>query len=98
PTMFPISEDGPYYAALLTGGTLDTKGGPKNNVSGQVVDDQGKPNARLYGVGNFSASASARAHWARGGAIGLVFGVAFFGGQCGPQRTKESCQISCQAR
>ena len=40
PTMFPISEQGPYYAALLTGGNLDTKGGPKTNVSGQVVDDQ----------------------------------------------------------
>ena len=32
PTMFPISEEGPYYAALLTGGNLDTKGGPKTNV------------------------------------------------------------------
>ncbi|MGO4832110.1 FAD-dependent oxidoreductase, partial [Rhizobiaceae sp. 2RAB30] len=28
PTMFPISGEGPYYAALLTGGNLDTKGGP----------------------------------------------------------------------
>ena len=36
PTMFPISDQGPYYAALLTGGNLDTKGGPKTNVSGQV--------------------------------------------------------------
>ena len=41
--MFPISEEGPFYAALLTGGNLDTKGGPKTNVSGQVLDDQDKP-------------------------------------------------------
>lgn len=27
PTMWPISGSGPYYAALVTGGTLDTKGG-----------------------------------------------------------------------
>ena len=61
PTMFPMSDHGPYYAALLTGGNLDTKGGPKTNVSGQVVDDQDKPIAGLYGVGNCVASASARA-------------------------------------
>ena len=40
---FRSSEQGPYYAALLTGGNLDTKGGPKTNVAGQVLDDQDKP-------------------------------------------------------
>jgi hypothetical protein len=29
PTMWPLSEQGPYYAALVTGGTLDTKGAPR---------------------------------------------------------------------
>ena len=52
PTMFPIAEEGPFYAALLTGGNLDTKGGPKTNVAGQVVDDQDKPIPGLYGVGD----------------------------------------------
>jgi predicted oxidoreductase len=74
--MFPISEDGPYYAVLLTGGTLDTKGGPKTNVSGQVVDDQDKSIAGLYGVGNCVASASARAYWAGGGTIGPILAFA----------------------
>jgi 3-oxosteroid 1-dehydrogenase len=77
PTMYPISEQGPYYAALLTGGTLDTKGGPKTNPSGQVVDDQDKPIAGLYGVGNCVASASARAYWAGGGTIGPILGFAY---------------------
>ena len=72
PTMYPISDTGPYYAALLTGGTLDTKGGPKTNVSGQVVDDQDKPIGGLYGVGNCVASASARAYWAGGATIGPI--------------------------
>ena len=31
--MWPISDSGPYYA-LVTGGTLDTKGGPKTNAVG----------------------------------------------------------------
>ncbi len=72
PTMYPISDTGPYYAALLTGGTLDTKGGPKTNVSGQVLDDQDKPIGGLYGVGNCVASASARAYWAGGATIGPI--------------------------
>ncbi|MGB6540276.1 MAG: FAD-dependent oxidoreductase [Xanthobacteraceae bacterium] len=72
PTMYPISATGPYYAALLTGGTLDTKGGPKTNVSGQVLDDQDKPIGGLYGVGNCVASASARAYWAGGATIGPI--------------------------
>ena len=76
PTMFPISEGGPYYAALLTGGNLDTKGGPKTNVSGQVLDDQDKPIAGLYGVGNCVASASARAYWAGGATIGPILAFA----------------------
>jgi hypothetical protein len=35
PTMWPLSGSGPYYAALVTGGTLDTNGGPTTNRSGQ---------------------------------------------------------------
>jgi len=77
PTMFPISEEGPYYAALLTGGNLDTKGGPKTNVSGQVLDDQDKPIAGLYGVGNCVASASARAYWAGGATIGPILALSY---------------------
>jgi 3-oxosteroid 1-dehydrogenase len=77
PTMYPISDQGPYYAALLTGGNLDTKGGPKTNASGQVVDDQDKPIAGLYGVGNCVASASARAYWAGGATIGPILAFAY---------------------
>jgi 3-oxosteroid 1-dehydrogenase len=77
PLMYPISTDGPYYAALLTGGTLDTKGGPKINTSAQVVDDQDKPIPGLYGVGNCVASASARAYWAGGGTLGPMIAFAY---------------------
>ena len=56
PTMWPLSDTGPYYAALVTGGTLDTKGGPKATPDGQVVDDLDRPIPGLYGVGNCVAS------------------------------------------
>jgi 3-oxosteroid 1-dehydrogenase len=77
PTMWPISETGPYYAALVTGGTLDTKGGPKTTVDGQVVDDVERPIRGLYGVGNCVASASLRAYWAGGATLGPIIASAY---------------------
>jgi hypothetical protein len=77
PTMHPISSSGPYYAALVTGGTLDTKGGPKVTPDGQVVDDVDQPIEGLYGVGNCVASASARAYWAGGATIGPILAFAY---------------------
>jgi hypothetical protein len=76
PTMWPIAGEGPYYAALVTGGTLDTKGGPKTTVDGQVVDDMQRPIPGLYGVGNCVASVSRRAYWAGGGTIGPMIAFA----------------------
>ncbi|SEF14979.1 FAD binding domain-containing protein [Rhizobiales bacterium GAS191] len=77
PTMYPISDRGPYYAALLTGGNLDTKGGPVTNSNGQVLDHAGTPIAGLYGVGNCVASASARAYWAGGATLGPILAFAY---------------------
>jgi succinate dehydrogenase/fumarate reductase flavoprotein subunit len=77
PTMFPISDTGPYYAALVTGGTLDTKGGPKVTADGQVVNDTDLPIPGLFGVGNCVASASAQAYWAGGATIGPIIAFAY---------------------
>jgi hypothetical protein len=76
PTMWPLSDHGPYYAALVTGGTLDTKGGPKATPDGQVVDDLDRPIPGLYGVGNCVASPSARAYWAGGATLGPIIAFA----------------------
>lgn len=70
PTMYPISESGPYYCTIVCAGTLDTKGGPKTNKHGQVLDAAGDPVPGLYGAGNCVANASAQAYWAGGGTIG----------------------------
>jgi 3-oxosteroid 1-dehydrogenase len=77
PTMWPLSGDGPYYAALVTGGTLDTKGGPKATPDGQIVDDMDQPIPGLYGVGNCVASPSARAYWAGGATLGPIIAFAY---------------------
>jgi hypothetical protein len=76
PTMWPLAGTGPYYAALVTGGTLDTKGGPKATPDGQVLDDQDRPIPGLYGVGNCVASASAQAYWAGGATLGPILALA----------------------
>lgn len=75
-TMYPISEDGPYYASIFSAGTLDTKGGPRTNTNGQILGGDGEPIAGLYGVGNCVASASGQGYWAGGATLGpiLTFG------------------------
>lgn len=77
PTMWPISDTGPYYAALVSGGTLDTKGGPKTNTHGQILDNMNVPIPGLYGVGNCVASASGAAYWAGGGTLGPMIAFAY---------------------
>ena len=77
PTMWPLSDSGPYYAALLVGGTLDTKGGPKTDTNGRVLDDNSTPIPGLYGVGNCVASASAQAYWAGGATLGPIIAFAY---------------------
>ena len=76
PVLYPIAPTGPYYATLLVPGTLDTKGGPKTDAAGHVVDDLDEPIEGLYGVGNCVASPSASAYWAAGGTLGPIFGFA----------------------
>lgn len=77
PTMWPLSLTGPFYAALVTGGTLDTKGGPRTNADGEVLDDMGSPVPGLYGVGNCVASPSAGAYWAGGATLGPIIAMAY---------------------
>lgn len=76
-TMYPIADKGPYYAALVCGGTLDTKGGPRTTSEARVLGDDGTPIAGLFGVGNCVASASGRAYWAGGGTLGPIMAFAY---------------------
>lgn len=71
----------PFYATQVYSGTLGTKGGPRPNGDGQVLDVDGRPIAGLYAAGNVMASAMSMTYGGAGGTLGpgLVFG--FLAGQ-----------------
>jgi predicted oxidoreductase len=79
--MFPLSEEGPYFATILAPGVIDTKGGPATNAHGQVLDHSSQPIPRLYAVGNCAASPTAQGSWAAGGTLGPMVTFAWLAGQ-----------------
>ncbi len=76
-TLGPI-DTGPYYAIQVRPGALGTKGGPRTNGVGQVLDVDGAVIDGLYAAGNVMASAMGMTYGGAGGTLGpgMVFGFA----------------------
>lgn len=74
-TLGPIAK-GPFHAVELHSSTLGTKGGPRTDVDGAVIDLDGQTIPGLYAAGNAMAAPTGMAYGGAGGTLGpaLVFG------------------------
>jgi 3-oxosteroid 1-dehydrogenase len=74
-TIGPLDE-APFYAVEVHSGCLGTKGGPRTDLDGRVLDTRGVPIPGLYAAGNAAAARTGRAYGGAGGTFGpiLVFG------------------------
>src|SRR5690606_5347797 len=68
--MYPLSENGPYYACIMTQAAVDTNGGPVINPNAQIVRWDGSAIEGLYGAGNCIANPSVDAYWGGGATLG----------------------------
>ena len=68
--MYPLSENGPYYAFIMTQAAVDTNGGPVINPNAQIVRWDGSAIEGLYGAGNCIANPSVDAYWGGGATLG----------------------------
>ena len=69
---------GPFYALQLESSTLGTKGGPRTNRDGAVLNVDGAVIAGLYAAGNVMAGPTGMVYGGAGGTLGpaIVFGYA----------------------
>ena len=66
----------PFYATRVRCGALGTKGGPRTDENGRVLDVDGEVIGGLYAAGNAMGSIMGMTYGGHGGTLGpgLVFG------------------------
>jgi 3-oxosteroid 1-dehydrogenase len=74
-TLGPL-DTAPYYAVELVSSTLGTKGGPRTDVDGRVLDVDGDVVPGLFAAGNAMAGPTGMVYGGAGGTLGpaMVFG------------------------
>jgi len=73
-------EQPPFYALPIDAHSAGTKGGPRTNTRGQVLDVRGNVIAGLYAAGNVMAGVSGPGYFGGGGTIGLAMTWGYLSG------------------
>ena len=81
PLMYPLADEGPYYATIIVPAALDTKGGPMINPRAEVLRADGSPIPGLFGAGNCVASPAGKSYWAAGATIGPAVTFGYIAGR-----------------
>ena len=81
PLLYPLADEGPYYATIIVPAALDTKGGPMISRDGEVLDGGGRPIPGLFGAGNCVASPAGKSYWAAGATIGPAVTFGYLAGR-----------------
>ncbi len=97
PLLYPLRDEGPYYATIIVPAALDTKGGPPINRDAAVLDAGGEPIPGLFGAGNCVASPSGKAYWAAGGTIGPAVTFGYLAGTNAARSVAVARQIDAVA-
>jgi 3-oxosteroid 1-dehydrogenase len=71
----------PFYALQLESSTLGTKGGPRTNRDGAVLNVDGDVIAGLYAAGNVMAGPTGMVYGGAGGTLGPAIVFGFVAGQ-----------------
>lgn len=71
----------PYYAVRVRSGALGTKGGPRTDGNGNVLDVDGAPIRGLYAAGNVMASVMGMTYGGPGGTLGPAITFGFRAGR-----------------
>jgi succinate dehydrogenase/fumarate reductase flavoprotein subunit len=80
-------ERGPFFALSIDAHSSGTKGGPRTNTRGQVLDVRGNVIGGLYAAGNAMAGVSGPGYFGGGGTIGLAM---TWGYLCGIDAAKQA--------
>lgn len=81
-------EKAPFYAIEVTSGSLGTKGGPKTDTNGQVLDLDGDPIIGLYAAGNVMASPMGMTYGGAGGTLGPGMTFGYLAGRHAAEQAK----------
>jgi hypothetical protein len=65
-------DEAPFYALPISLAAAGTKGGPRTNTKGQVLNVRGNVISGLYAAGNAMAGVSGPGYYGGGGTIGLA--------------------------